>query len=67
MRSMSASRLLAALRCWRRLRREQQHLLAMGDVELRDISLSRIDALAAARRPALWPCLRSRQPFHLRR
>lgn len=41
---MPVSRLLAALRCWRQLQRERQQLLAMNDVELRDIRLSRIDA-----------------------
>lgn len=55
---MPVSRLLAALRCWRQLRRERQQLLAMNDAELRDIGLSRIDAIAAARRPIFQPCLR---------
>lgn len=71
--SISASRLLAALRCWRRWRREQAQLLAMSDRQLRDIGLSRSEARAAARQPALWPCLEEksglgwRRPFGQRR
>ncbi len=62
---MPVSRLLAALCCWRQLQRERQQLLAMNDVELRDIGLSRIDAVAAAQRPSFQPCLRP--PLALRR
>ncbi|MGO8918804.1 MAG: hypothetical protein ACLQJR_23125 [Stellaceae bacterium] len=60
MLAMPASRLLAALRCWRRLRREQQQQLAMSDAELRDSRLTRLDALVAARQPTLRTCLRPR-------
>lgn len=50
-------RLLAILRCWQQRRREQRELLALTDRELRDIRLSRIEALAAAQRATLRPCL----------
>lgn len=62
MRMMSLSRLLAALRCWRRVQREREQLLAMSDAELRDIRLSRVDVAAAIRQPALQPCLRAEPP-----
>jgi len=42
-----------AYQTWRRLRRERDQLLAFSCRSLRDLGLSRIDALQAANRP-LW-------------
>jgi len=53
------ARLMAALRCSQQVRREQRELLALNDIELRDIGLSRLDAVAAARDASPWPCWRA--------
>jgi len=39
--------------CWRQARRERDQLLGLNDRELRDIGISRVDALREAGRP-LW-------------
>jgi len=39
--------------CYRRARRERDQLLGLGERELRDIGISRVDALREASRP-LW-------------
>lgn len=49
-----AAAVFAALRTWWRLGGENHHLRGLGDRELRDIGLSRVDAWAAARKPR-WP------------
>lgn len=50
---MAIRRLKGVIALWKRRHRENQELLALDERELRDIRLSRSDALALARRP-LW-------------
>lgn len=50
--SWVAVEMVERLRCYRRSRRERAQLLAMGERELRDLGLSRVDALRFATQ--LW-------------
>ena len=49
------------LQCYRQARRERAQLLALDDRELRDLGLSRVDALQVAERPAWRDCARRRR------
>jgi uncharacterized protein YjiS (DUF1127 family) len=40
---------------YRQARRERAQLLALGDRELRDIGISRVDAVHEATKPVRWP------------
>lgn len=51
--------------CYRRARRERAQLLALGERELRDIGISRVDAMREASRPLWSGC--GPQDFDLRR
>jgi len=54
-------------RCYRRARQERAQLLSFGDRDLRDIGLSRVDALRQANR-SLWSgCVPSAIDLDLRR
>lgn len=46
---------VARLRTWRERARERRQLLAMDDRALRDIGISRVDALREANKP-VWRC-----------
>jgi len=51
--SRLAAQGLALFRTWLELRRERNQLLSMGDRDLHDIGISRVDAVSAAER-SLW-------------
>lgn len=46
------------IQCYLRARRERAQLLAMGDRELHDLGLSRVDAIRYATEPAWRDCAR---------
>lgn len=50
--------IMVAVATWARLGRESNQLLAMGERDLRDLTLSRIDAVHAARAPR-WPSVKA--------
>lgn len=47
---------LTRISCYRRLRQERDQLLAMGERDLRDIGISRVDAFRIANTPARDVC-----------
>jgi uncharacterized protein YjiS (DUF1127 family) len=49
------------LYCYRQSRRERAQLLAMGERDLRDLGLSRIDALRLATPPTWRECAKPRR------
>ncbi len=55
-----AAEALERFTCYRRARRERAQLLAFGERDLRDLGLSRVDALRVANRP-LWRGCRDRE------
>lgn len=48
------------INCYRRARRERAQLLGLNDYELRDLGLSRVDAIREASRP-LWAGCQQRE------
>lgn len=54
----AAVELVERLQCYRRARRERAQLLAMGERELHDLGLSRVDAIHYATEPAWRDCAR---------
>jgi uncharacterized protein YjiS (DUF1127 family) len=50
---------LERLNCYRKARRERAQLLGLGERDLRDIGISRVDAIREAGRSAWSDCRRS--------
>ena len=55
---------LTRIQCYWRLRRERNQLLALGDRDLRDIGISRVDAIRIANR-STWDVCRHPAPHNL--
>ncbi len=53
--------------CYRRARRERAQLLGLGERELRDVGLSRVDAIREANRPLWGDCAHRSFGLDLRR
>lgn len=56
--SWAAVEVVEGLQCYRRARRERAQLLAMGERELRDLGLSRVDAVRYAAQSPWRDCAR---------
>lgn len=55
---------LRRIQCYRRLRQERNQLLALGDRDLHDIGISRVDAIRIANR-STWDVCRHPAPHDL--